>query len=60
MYMYHNFHIHSSVSGHLGCFHVLAMEVVGGKEGDGEMFGESNMETYNTICKIDRPWEFPV
>ena len=22
--MYHNFFIHSSVSGHLGCFHVLA------------------------------------
>ena len=23
--MYHSFHIHSSVSGHLGCFHVLAI-----------------------------------
>ena len=23
--MYHNFFIHSSVSGHLGCFHVLAV-----------------------------------
>ena len=23
--MYHNFFIHSSVSGHLGCFHVLAI-----------------------------------
>ena len=23
--MYHNFCIHSSVDGHLGCFHVLAM-----------------------------------
>ena len=23
--MYHNFFIHSSVNGHLGCFHVLAM-----------------------------------
>ena len=22
--MYHNFFIHSSVNGHLGCFHVLA------------------------------------
>ena len=21
--------------------------------GEGEMYGESNMETYNTICKID-------
>ena len=25
MYMYHNFFIHSSVNGHLGCFHVLAI-----------------------------------
>ena len=24
MYIYHNFFIHSSVAGHLGCFHVLA------------------------------------
>ena len=23
--MYHNFFIHSSISGHLGCFHVLAI-----------------------------------
>ena len=26
MYMYHNFFIHSSVHGHLGCFQVLATE----------------------------------
>ena len=25
MYIYHSFFIHSSVSGHLGCFHVLAI-----------------------------------
>ena len=25
MYMYHVFFIHSSVDGHLGCFHVLAI-----------------------------------
>ena len=24
-----------------------------GEEGEGEMYGESNMETYTTICKID-------
>ena len=24
------------------------------------MFGESNMETYITICKIDSQWEFAV
>ena len=26
--MYHNFLIHSSADGHLGCFHVLNMEIV--------------------------------
>ena len=25
VYMYHNFFIHSSVNGHLGCFHILAI-----------------------------------
>ena len=25
MYIYHNFLIHSSIDGHLGCFHVLAI-----------------------------------
>ena len=25
VYMYHNFFRHSSVDGHLGCFHVLAI-----------------------------------
>ena len=25
VYIYHNFFIYSSVSGHLGCFHVLAI-----------------------------------
>ena len=24
------------------------------------MYGESNMETYNTKCKIDSQWEFAV
>ena len=24
------------------------------------MYGESNMETYITICKIDNQWEFAV
>ena len=30
------------------------------KEGEGKMYGESNMETYIIICKIDSQWEFPV
>jgi len=29
------------------------MDTVGGEEGDEELFGESNTEIYNTICKID-------
>ena len=28
--------------------------------GEGEMYGESNMETYITICKTDSQWEFAV
>ena len=28
--------------------------------GEGKMYGESNMETYITICKIDSPREFAV
>ena len=28
--------------------------------GEGEMYGESNMETYITICKIDSQREFTV
>ena len=31
-----------------------------GEEEEGEMYGESNMETYITICKIDSQWEFVV
>ena len=25
---------------------------------EGEKYGENNMESYITICKIDSPWEF--
>ena len=28
--------------------------------GEDEMYGESNMGTYITICKIDSQWEFVV
>ena len=30
----------------------------GGEDGEGKMYGESNMEIYNTICNIDSQWEF--
>ena len=32
----------------------------GGEEGEGELCGESNVETYNTIYKIDSHLEFAV
>ena len=31
---------------------------VKGKRGEGEMDGKSNMETNNSIYKIDSQWEF--
>ena len=34
------------------------MVKVGGEEGEGEMYGKSNIEIYNTMCKIDSQWEF--
>ena len=34
--------------------------MVGGEERESEMCGESNMEIYNIVCKIDRQWEFAI
>ena len=34
------------------------MDTVGGEEGDGEMYGETNMEIHNTIRETDRQREF--
>ena len=36
------------------------MDMEGEEEGEGKMYGENNIETYNTICKIDSQWEFAV
>ena len=36
------------------------MCVHGARGGEGAMFGESKMETYITICKIDSQWEYAV
>ena len=33
---------------------------MGGRGGEGAMYGKSNMETYITICKIDSQLEFDV
>ena len=32
----------------------------GRREGEGGLCGESNMEKYITICKVDSRWEFAV
>ena len=34
------------------------MDTGGWEEGEGEIYGGSNMEIYNTICKIDSQWKF--
>ena len=36
------------------------MGMRGGEEGEGEMYGDSNREMYNTIYKIDSQLEFAV
>ena len=36
------------------------MDMGGGEEGEGEMYGECNMESDNTICKIDSQCEITV
>ena len=36
------------------------MDKVGGEEGEGETYGESNIEIYDTTCKTDSQWEFAV
>ena len=36
------------------------MDMGGREEGEGEMYGENNMETYITKCKIDSQWGFAV
>ena len=36
------------------------MDMGGGEEGEGEMYGESNMEIFNTIYKINNQREFAV
>ena len=34
------------------------MDMGAGEEGEGETYGESNMESHITICKIDSKQEF--
>ena len=36
------------------------MDVGGGEDGEGEMYGESNTDIYNTMYKTDSQWEFAV
>ena len=34
------------------------MNTEGGEKGQGKKYEESNMEIYNTICKINHQWKF--
>ena len=36
------------------------MDTVRGEEGEGGVYGRSNMKTYITICKMDSQWYFAV
>ena len=36
------------------------LDKVGGEEGQGEMYGESNIEIYNTMYKTGSQFEFAV
>ena len=36
-----------------------SMDIVRGEEGEGGMYGESNIEIYNTMCKTDSQWVWP-
>ena len=36
------------------------MDTASGEEGEGGMYGESNMATYLTICTIESQWEFAI
>ena len=36
------------------------MDTAAGEEREGAMYGEGNIETYITICKIDSQWKFAV
>ena len=42
------------------CRHVEKRIVHTVGEGEGGRYGETNMETYITKCKIDSQWEFVV
>ena len=49
-----------SSSGDIGIENRLVDSAWGRRGGEGGMCGESNMENYITICKIDTQWEFAV
>ena len=36
------------------------MDKVGEEEGEGERYGESNIEIHNTMCKTGSQWEFAI
>ena len=52
--------IYISLSDLLQTYRTDLWDTVGGEEGEGEMYGEHNIEIYNTIYKTDSQWEFAV
>ena len=36
------------------------MDKVGGEKEEGAMYGQSNIEIYNTVCETDSQWVFAV
>ena len=50
VYMYHNFLTHSSVDGHLGCFHVLAT-VKSAKMNTGVKVGQTTSDEEHDLQK---------
>ena len=48
------------MQGSIGETDIENRHVHGGRGGEGKIYGESNMETYITIYKIDSQWEFAV
>jgi len=54
----------SSSASHMFCFtgetENRPMDMAGGEKGEAGIYGKSNLEIYNTVCKIDSQWEFAV
>ena len=55
VYMYHNFFIHSSVNGHLGCFHVLLLLLLLSRFSVSDSVRPHRQQP----TRLPRPWDTP-